>query len=108
MQATKSLVRWFYYAKDETLKDRIADAFVARMAQTEHPWVRRNLLEGFYSLADDNVRYLYNNWIGHLPQQADKDQATRGHHETSRRMAERIARALEIGNELQREGLLRA
>jgi hypothetical protein len=107
MQAAKSLVRWFYYAKDETLKDRIADAFVARMAQAEHPWVRRNLLEGFYSLADDNVRYLYNNWIGYLPQQADKDQATRGHHETSRRMAERIARALEAGNESQREGLLR-
>lgn len=108
MQAAKSLGRWFYYAKDEALKDRIADAFIARLAVNEHPWMRRNLLEGVYSLADENVRYLYNNWIGHLPQQADKDQAIRGHHETSRRMAERVARALETGSELQRNNLLTA
>lgn len=106
MQAAKTLVRWNFYAKDEALKDRIADAFIARLGVNEHPWVRRNLMEGVYSLADENVRYLYNNWIGHLPQPADKEQATRGHHETSRRMAERLARALESGNELQRAGLL--
>jgi hypothetical protein len=108
MQAAKSLVRWFYWSKDEALKDRIADVFIARMAVAEHPWVRRNLLENFYSLADENVRYLYNNWIGHLAQAADRDQAVRGHRETSRGMAERIARALETGNALQRDGLLRA
>ncbi len=107
MQAAKSLMRWHYWTKDEAVKDRIADAFVARMAVAEHPWVRRNLLENFYSLADENVRYLYNNWIGHLAQKEDRNHATRGHRETSRKMAERIAHALETGNELQREGLLR-
>lgn len=106
MQAAKTLVRWFYYARDEAQKDRIADAFIARLATPEHPWVRRNLLEGLYNLADDNVRYLYNNWIGYLPQPADREQVIRGHHETSRRMAERLARALTNGNELQRNGLL--
>jgi HEAT repeat protein len=107
MQAAKSLVQWFYWTKDDSLKDRIADSFIARMAFNEHPWMRRNLLEGFYSLADENVRYLYNNWIGHLAQKDDRDRATAGHREASRRMAERIAQALETGNELQREGLLR-
>ena len=107
MQAAKSLTQWFYWAKDESLRDRIADAFIARMAVNEHPWMRRNLMEGFYSLADENVRYLYNNWIGHLAQKEDRDMAVAAHHESSRRMAERIARALETGNELQREGLLR-
>ena len=111
MQAAKSLTQWFYWTKDEALQDRIADAFVARMAASEHspehPWMRRNLLEGFYSLADENVRYLYNNWIGHLAQKEDRDRAIAGHHEASRRMAERIARALETGNDLQRESLLR-
>ncbi|HKQ72860.1 MAG TPA: HEAT repeat domain-containing protein [Blastocatellia bacterium] len=107
MQAAKSLAQWFYWTKDESLQDRIADAFIARMAVNEHPWMRRNLLEGFYSLADENVRYLYNNWIGHLSQKEDRDKAVEGHRESSRRMAERIARALETGNELQREGLLR-
>jgi HEAT repeat protein len=108
MQAAKSLVQWFYWTKDESLQDRIADAFIARLSIHEHPWMLRNLMEGFYSLADENVRYLYNNWIGHLAQKEDRDQAIRGHRESSRRMAERIARALETGNELQREGLLRA
>jgi hypothetical protein len=107
MQAAKSLTQWFYWSKDDGLRDRIADAFVARMAVNEHPWVRRNLIEGFYSLSDENVRYLYNNWIGLLPQKEDRDMAVASHHETSRRMAERVARALETGNDLQREGLLR-
>src|SRR5262245_50152785 len=107
MQAAKSLTQWFYWAKDDSLRDRIADAFIARMAVNEHPWMRRNLMEGFYSMADENVRYLYNNWIGHLAQKEDRDMAVAAHHESSRRMAERIARALETGNELQREGLLR-
>jgi hypothetical protein len=107
MQAAKSLTQWFYWAKDESLRDRIADAFIARMAVNEHPWMRRNLMEGFYSMADENVRYLYNNWIGHLAQKEDRDMAVASHRESSRRMAERVARALETGNELQREGLLR-
>jgi HEAT repeat protein len=112
MQAAKSLMRWSYWTKDEALKDRIADAFVARMAVPEPPsealWTRRNLLENFYSLADENVRYLYNNWIGHLAEKEDRDRAAAGHRAASRRMAERIARALESGNELQRDGLLRS
>ena len=107
MQAAKSLVPWFYWSKDEDLKDRITDAFIARMSVPEHPWMRRNLIEGFYSLADENVRYLYNNWIGHLANKEDRDRATAGHRQASRKLAERIAHALETGNELQREGLLR-
>ncbi|MCI0336105.1 MAG: hypothetical protein L0226_00870 [Acidobacteria bacterium] len=107
MQAAKSLVPWFNWTKDEALQDRIVDTFIARMAVPEHPWLRRNLLEGFYCMADENVRYLYNNWIGHLAQKEDRDKAVAGHREASRRMAERIARALETGNDLQREGLLR-
>jgi HEAT repeat protein len=107
MQAAKSLMRWYYWSKDEALKDRIADAFVERLGAREHPWMRRNLMENFYSLADENVRYLYNNWIGHLAQREDRNNASAGHRDASRRMAERIARALETGNELQREGLLR-
>ena len=49
MQAAKSLTQWFYWTKDESLRDRIADAFIARMAVNEHPWMRRNLIEGFTS-----------------------------------------------------------
>ncbi|MCW5969935.1 MAG: hypothetical protein KIT57_15625 [Blastocatellales bacterium] len=107
MQAAKALAQWFYWTKDENLQDRIADAFIARMAAREHPWMRRNLLEGFYSLADENVRYLYDNWIALIAEPEDRERAVKGHRESSRRMAERIARSLVAGNELQREGLLR-
>ncbi|MEP7271428.1 MAG: hypothetical protein ABI882_07970 [Acidobacteriota bacterium] len=106
MQATKALSQWFYWTRDVTLRDRIADTFVARMAVREHPWMRRNLLEGFYSIADENVRYLYDNWIALIAEPGDRERAIRGHRDASQRMAERIARGLIAGNELQREGLL--
>lgn len=108
MQSVKALAQWFYWTKDSTLKDRIADTFVACMAVREHPWMRRNLLEGFYSLADENVRYLYDNWIALIAEPEDRARAVEGHRDASRSMAERIAHALTAGNELQREGLLRA
>jgi hypothetical protein len=108
MQAAKSLMQWFWWTKDDTLQDRIADAFVARMAVNEHPWARRAVLENFYSLADENVRYLYNNWIALLARPEDRERAKRGHHEASRRMAGRVAKALTNGTELQRENLLTA
>ncbi len=106
MQAIKSLQQWYWWSKDTALQDRIADAFIARMGEREHEWVRRNLQENFYSLADENVRYLYNNWIALLATPEDRQQATRGHHEASRKMAERIAKALTNGSDELRENLL--
>ncbi|MFN0110383.1 MAG: HEAT repeat domain-containing protein [Blastocatellia bacterium] len=106
MQAIKSLQQWYWWTKDAALQDRIADAFIVQMGEREHEWVRRNLQENFYSLADENVRYLYNNWIALLATPEDRQQATRGHHEASRKMAERIAKALTNGSDELRENLL--
>ncbi len=107
MQAAKSLVQWFYWTKDESLQMTIVHNFIEAMGDPQHPWVRRNLVEGFYVLADENVRYLYNNWIGHLPQREDRDKAIAAHRGLSRQMANIIATTLTTGNGLQREGLLR-
>jgi hypothetical protein len=49
---------------------------------------------------------LYNNWIALLATPEDRQQATRGHHEASRKMAERIAKALTNGSDELRENLL--
>ena len=108
MQAAKSLTQWFYWTKDEALRWRIADQLIARLGVETHPWARRNLQDAVYSIADENVRYLYNNWIALLAQPEDREQAKRGHRENSLQMARRIAHALETGNELQRAGLLQA
>lgn len=108
LQAAKSLSQWFYWTKDEALRWKIADEIITRIGTETHPWVRRNLIEALYSMADENVRYLHNNWIALLATPEDREQAKRGHREHSLQMAKRLAAALEKGNALQREGLLQA
>jgi hypothetical protein len=108
MQTAKTFTQWFYWTKDETLRWKIADEIIARIGTETHPWVRRNLIEALYSMADENVRYLYNNWIALLATPEDREQAKRGHRNNSLQMAKRIAAALESGTPLQREGLLQA
>ncbi|MBS1809494.1 MAG: hypothetical protein JST84_15145 [Acidobacteria bacterium] len=108
MQAIKSLSQWFYWTKDETLRWKIVDEIIARIGTETHPWVRRNLIEALYSMSDENVRYLYNNWIALLATPEDRERAKQGHRNHSLQMAKRIAAALENGNALQREGLLQA
>ncbi len=108
LQSIKSLSQWYYWTKDETLRWKIVDQVIAQIGTETHPWIRRNLIEALYSMADENVRYLYNNWIALLAQPEDREHAKRGHRENSLQMAKRIAVALENGNDLQREGLLQA
>lgn len=107
MQALKGLWQWWYWSDDETVRGRIEDVFLARLAEREHPWVRRNLQEGLYNIADDNIRYLYNNWVPLLGTKEDREQAIRGRLAIERRIAEKAAQVLGAGNQLQREGVLR-
>ena len=108
MQAAKSLSQIFYWTKSEPFRWKIIDEIIARISTETHPWVRRNLIEALYSMADENVRYLYNNWIALLATPEDRERAKLGHRNHSLQMAKRIAAALETGNALQREGLLQA
>ncbi|MDW8367837.1 MAG: HEAT repeat domain-containing protein [Abditibacteriales bacterium] len=107
LYATRALWQWFYWTDDDTVRQQIVDAYLARMSVPEHPWVRRNLVEGFYNICDENVRYLYNNWIPLLAQPEDRERATRAHRATVTMLAEKIANALMHGNDLQREAILR-
>lgn len=108
LQAIKSQMQWFYWTRDETVRWKIVDRVISRLEYEEHLWVRRNLIEALYSMSDENVRYLYNNWIALLAQPEDRERAKQGHRNHSLQMAKRIAAALENGNALQREGLLQA
>jgi hypothetical protein len=107
-QAAKSLAQWFYWTKKDDFRWMIVDATIAYIRYETHPWVRRNLIEALYSMSDENVRYLYNNWIALLATPEDRERAKQGHRNHSLQMAKRIAAALENGNALQREGLLQA
>jgi hypothetical protein len=107
LYASRALWQWFYWTDDDAVRQQIVDAYLTRMSVPEHPWVRRNLVEGFYSVCDENVRYLYNNWIPLLAQQEDRDKATQAQHAAMTMLAEKVANALTNGNDLQREAILR-
>jgi HEAT repeat protein len=108
MQAAKGLWRWWYWRDDSALRAKIEDRLIAELAEPAHPWVRRNLTEALYILGDENIRYLYNNWLPTLARQADRDAATAAQHATVNRLAAKYVAALKGGNALQREGVLRA
>jgi HEAT repeat protein len=107
MQALKGLWQWWYWSDNENLRSRIEDVFIGRLAEAEHPWVRRNLQEGLYNIADENIRYLYNNWIPLLGTTQDRERAIGARLAVENRIARKAAQALSSGNELQREGVSR-
>jgi len=108
MQAIKGLWRWWYWRADSALRSRIEDQLIARLAEPRHPWVRRNVIEALYIIGDENIRYLYTNWVPSLATQPRRDAATEAQHATSNRLGDKYVAVLERGNPLQREGVLRA
>ena len=108
MQAVKGLWRWWYWRSDLDLRNRIEDRLIAKLATPNHAWVRRNLIEALYVIGDENIRYLYSNWVPALATQERRDRATAAQHATVNRLAEKFTKALDAGSALQREGVLRA
>ena len=108
MQAIMGLWRWWYWRAEPSLRNRIEDRLIAALAAPRHPWVRRNLVEALYIIGDENIRYLDNNWIPSLAGAEDRRRAAAGQHDTVNRLGTKYVGALESGNSLQREGVLRA
>jgi HEAT repeat protein len=108
VQAIKGLWRWWYWQADWSLRDSIENALIARLAEPAHPWVRRNLIEALYIIGDENIRYLYKNWVPALATQERRDTATAAQHATVNRLGAKYVAVLATGNALQREGVLRA
>jgi HEAT repeat protein/YHS domain-containing protein len=108
MEAAQALWQWWYWTRSEDEKGGIEDAFVTQMAKAEHPWVRRNLIEGFHNMEDDNEAYFYNSWVRQVNDEGDKKMLTDGHHRVVSRQAKRIGEALKNGNDLVRDGILRS
>jgi hypothetical protein len=106
MQALKGLWQYWFWSPDPAVKSAIEDTFLAAMAKPQHPWVERNLREGIYNLADENIRYFYNNWVPLLAQPADRTRAIEGRLVVEARLADKFADVLEKGSNLQRRVLL--
>jgi cellulose synthase operon protein C len=110
LQAIRSLRQWFYRSNDAAFRRRVVDAYLARMAEPDEPVVRKALSEGMYILLDENLGggvSLQKN-LAALPEKFRRN-ALEG-----RKAVERdvllgpILSAMESGNALQREALVRS
>ncbi|MBK9169430.1 MAG: HEAT repeat domain-containing protein [Bryobacterales bacterium] len=106
--ALQSLYQWWYWDRDPGHKDAIERTLTAALGDDAHPWVRRNAIEAYNLVLDDNLRYLYGSWIVRVKREEDRAAIGRGHKDNVRRQAERYRDAMAAGNRLAKDGLLRA
>ncbi len=98
---------WFWNA-DPATRSGIEDTVLAALAKPQHPWIESNLHAAVYNLADENIRYLYNNWVTGLAREDDREKAIRGRLAIEATLAEKFSVVLEQGNDIQKKELLAA
>lgn len=106
MQAIKGLWQWWFWDARRESRDRIENTILDAMAEPQHPWVERNLREAIYNIGDENIRYLYNNWVPLLANNEIRDRAVKGRLAVEAATAEKFARVLESGSDHQKKVLL--
>jgi hypothetical protein len=108
MAAVKGLWQFWFWSPEASVKDGIENALLAALGKPQHPWVRQNLHHAIYNLADENIRYLYNNWIPLLADPADRERAIRGRLKVEKELASKFSEFLDRGSVEQKKELLRA
>src|SRR5262249_32960720 len=98
MAAVKGLWQFWFWSPEAFVKDGIENALLAALGRTQHPWARQNLHHAIYNLADENIRYLYNNWVPLLADPADRERAIRGRLQVESELATKFSRLLDRGS----------
>jgi hypothetical protein len=106
IQAIKAAWQFWYWTPSLAARETIEDTVLSAMAKPQHPWVERNLKEAVYNLADENIRYLYNNWVPGLAKPEDRERVIRGRLAIEDRLATKFAKVLETGTPRQVQWLL--
>jgi hypothetical protein len=106
MQAIKGSWQYWFWSADLPAKNLIEDKLLSALAQPQPAWITSNLHDAIYNLADENIRYLYNNWVPLLAKQDDRERAIRGRLAVESRLAGKFATILETGPDLQKKSLL--
>lgn len=106
IQTAKAAWQYWYWTPSLPARETLEDAILAAMDKPQHPWVERNLKEAVYNIADENIRYLYNNWVPGLAKPEDRERAIRGRLAIEDRLAAKFAKALETGSPQQVKWLL--
>jgi hypothetical protein len=108
MDAVKALWQFWFWTPDTKTKSGIEDTLLAAQGAPQHPWVRDNLRHAVYNIADENIRYLYNNWTPLLARAEDRDRAVSGRLAVEARLADKFAKVLETGSDGHKKELLRS
>lgn len=108
MNATKGLWQFWFWSPSAAVKSDIEDGLLAALLKPQHPWVRENLQHGIYNIADENIRYLYNNWVPLLAREEDRDQVIKGRLMIESRLAGKFSKVLDTGTPEQKKLLLTA
>lgn len=108
MAAARALWQsWFWNGHLET-RGRIEDAVLSALAQPQHPWVETNLKAAVYNMADENIRYLYNNWVPLLARAEDKNKVIEGRLAVENQFAAKLAAAIGSGTIAQKKRVVSA
>jgi hypothetical protein len=108
MQAVKGLWQLWFWTPDPATKSAIEDTLLTAMAKPQPVWISSNLRDAVYNLADENIRYLYNNWVALLPRAEDRERAIRGRLAVEARLAAKFANVLSSGPDAEKKELLHA
>ena len=105
-QAVKGLWQFWFWSRDAVVKSGIEDALLTGLAQPRHVWVEKALREGIYNLADENIRYLYNNWVPSISREIDQKRVIEGRLAVEKRLADKFSTFLETKPDGARKRLL--
>ncbi len=108
MNAIKGLWQFWFWTPDVGTKSLIEDTLLSALGRPQTEWVAENLRHAIYNLADENIRYLYNNWVPLLGHAEDREKAIRGRLAVESRLATKFAAVLEQGSDAQKKSLLAA
>ena len=108
MEAVQGLWQSWFWNADPVVRDRIEDALLAEIGKPQHPWIDGNLQAALYNLADENIRYLYNNWVPLLGREEDRHRAILGRLGVEAQLADKFAGVLTSGSDQQKKTLLAA
>lgn len=96
---------WFWNA-DEPMRDRIENTMLASLHPGQNPWIETQVRAAVYNLADENIRYLYNNWVTLLPRESDRERAIQGRLAIEARLASKFAKVLSSAPDSDKKELL--
>jgi hypothetical protein len=106
MQAVRGLWQSWFWNAGTAARGEIEDTLLGMFGAPQHPWVETNLRAAVYNLADENIRYLYNNWVALMGRDGDRQRAIQGRLAVEAQLADKLAAFLPSHTAPQQKRLL--